>query len=145
MTRAVLDSNVLVSAFPDREGLPWRLIELWQAGTFELIVSEHILAGVLRAWDKEYFRPRIAAGPAADAILLLRTLAEVVVPGADVRGIADDDEDDLVLATAVAGQADYLATGDNGLLRLGTFRDIQIISPRDFLSFLEARQRVDPT
>ncbi|MBA2469732.1 MAG: hypothetical protein H0V37_10035, partial [Chloroflexia bacterium] len=52
------------------------------------------------------------------------SLADTVLPVGDVHGVAEDDEDDLVLATAVAAQADYLVTGDKYLPRIGEFRGI---------------------
>lgn len=66
----------------------------------------------------------------------LRTYGMVVKPAMDVRGVADDEDDDLVLATAVAGRADYLVTGDKGLLALRKFRGVAIITPRTFLDLL---------
>lgn len=54
-----------------------------------------------------------------------------------VRGVATDLEDDLVIATAVAGAAEYLVTGDNGLLAVESFQDVSIVSPREFLELLD--------
>jgi len=61
----------------------------------------------------------------------------------DVHGVATHPEDDLILATAVSGQTDYLVTGDAHLQRLGTYQGIVIVSPRQFLEVLEfgGRQR----
>jgi predicted nucleic acid-binding protein len=43
------------------------------------------------------------------------------------------DPDDLpVLGTSVAGQADYLVTGDQDLLTLRSFHGVAIVSPREF-------------
>lgn len=69
-------------------------------------------------------------------LALLRAEASIVVPDATVRGVADDEEDDLVLATAVAGQVPHLVTGDRGLLNLGSYQSITIHSPRAFLELL---------
>ena len=140
MTRAVLDVNVLVSGFPTGENAPGLLIEYWLAGRFGLVVSEHLLAGTQRAWTKVYFRRRYSASDLANAVDLLRSRSVLVTPTDDVQGVADDWEDDLVFATAVAGQADYLVTGDNGLLRLGTFRGTRIVTLREFLSLLESEE-----
>ena len=52
---------------------------------------------------------------------------------ANVSGVASHPEDDLVLATAISGAAEYLVTGDRQLLALGTFRDIRIVTARQFL------------
>jgi predicted nucleic acid-binding protein len=51
--------------------------------------------------------------------------------------VAEDEEDDLVLATAVAGDAAYLVTGDRMLRSLGRYRNVTILSPREFLTVLQ--------
>lgn len=44
-----------------------------------------------------------------------------------------DPSDDWVLATAVAGQAAVVVTGDDDLLSLGSFGSVEIITPRQVL------------
>jgi len=39
--------------------------------------------------------------------------------------------------TAVAVHADYLVTGDHGLLEVGAYGGVTIITARDFLTILE--------
>ena len=65
-----------------------------------------------------------------------------VKPAEGIHGVAPDDEDDLILATAVAADADFLVTGDKGLLALGEFRGIPIVSPREFLVRLDVADRI---
>jgi len=45
-----------------------------------------------------------------------------------------DPKDDKFLEVAVNGKADYLITGDRDLLVLHPFRNIQILTPADFLT-----------
>ena len=61
----------------------------------------------------------------------------------EVRGVATHPEDDLVLATAVSGQVDYLVTGDRQILRLGMYEGVTIISPAAFLDILHAQREED--
>jgi putative PIN family toxin of toxin-antitoxin system len=136
--RAVLDANVIVSGFAANSGTPAALIERWVIGEFVLVLSEHILDGAARAWGNPYYATRYTAGQAQETLSLLRRSAQLVIPEPSVHGVADDTEDDLVLGTAVAAEADYLVTGDKGLQRIGTYRGIPILSPRDFLSLLES-------
>ena len=143
MIRAVLDVNVLVSGFPASTGTVRFLIDRWQDDDYVLIVSDHVISGVIKAWRNPYFRSRFRVDDAGIAIALLRDVATAVEPVDDVHGIADDEEDDLVLATAVAGSADYLVTGDKGLLVLGSFRGVRIVTPRAFLDILEAPDTAD--
>ena len=70
------------------------------------------------------------------ALTLLRAEATLVVPASTVRGIGEDEEDDLVLATAIAGDAGFLVTGDKYLQALGRYQNVVILSPRQFLTSL---------
>ena len=47
--------------------------------------------------------------------------------------VCRDPDDDWVLATALAGQADAIVTGDADLLVLDVFQGIAILSPRQFI------------
>ncbi len=136
MIRAVLDVNVLASGSLKAPTPPGLLLDIWQAGSFRLIISAHILTNLRRALAKTYFQRRLTAAETIAFLTLLRQeaiLAPIIVP---VQGIAPDAEDDLVLATAVSGQADYLVTGDAAFQDLHSYRGIQIVSPRAFLGVL---------
>ena len=136
MIRATLDVNVLASGFPAEAGVPAQLIDRWTELAYELIISEHLLEGLIRTWRKPYFQRRYSPERVQETITLLRAAATVVVPVSTVQGIAEDEEDDLVLATAVAGDAGFLVTGDKHLQGLGTYQRIRILSPRQFLDLL---------
>jgi putative PIN family toxin of toxin-antitoxin system len=139
---AVRDANVIVSGFPSRRGAPAELIARWLDREFRVVVSEHILSGVVRAWSRPWFRERISHREIDRALLLLRTRAVVVNPASGVHGVARDDKDDLVLATAIAGKADFLVTGDRALREIGEFSRVTIRSPREFVAVLDlAAQR----
>jgi predicted nucleic acid-binding protein len=51
--------------------------------------------------------------------------------------VCRDKSDDVGLATALAGKADVIVTGDEDLLVLKKFRRIEILSPRLFLKLLD--------
>jgi predicted nucleic acid-binding protein len=56
----------------------------------------------------------------------------MVDPVEAVRGICRDPDDDAILGCALAGEADYFVTGDADLLALKSFKETQILSPRNF-------------
>jgi len=136
--RATLDVNVLASGFPTDAGTPAQLIDRWTELAYELVISEHILEGLSRTWQKPYYQRRYSPERVQESISLLRTAASMVAPVSTVRGIAEDEEDDLVLGTAVAGNARFLVTGDKYLQELGHYQCITILSPRQFLDLLDA-------
>lgn len=70
------------------------------------------------------------------AVELFRLNATVVPITVVVSGVATHPEDDLVLATAVSGQVDYLVTLDRQLLSLGEYQGVRIVSTREFLAAL---------
>jgi putative PIN family toxin of toxin-antitoxin system len=138
--RAVLDANTVVSGFPASGGTMGELIDRWQAGRFRLVVSQHILAELGRAWTKPYWRARFAQTQIDQALALMQQDAEVTPITATVAGVATHPEDDIVLATAVSARVDYLATGDKQLQALGRYQGVIILSPRDFLTLLEQQE-----
>lgn len=103
MIRATLDVNVLASGFPAGAGTPAALIDLWTDLAYTLVLSEHILDGLARTWQKPYSQRRYRLDQVEQTLALLRSEATLVVPVTTVRGVAADLEDDLVLATAIAG------------------------------------------
>jgi putative PIN family toxin of toxin-antitoxin system len=139
MARVVLDVNVLVSATIGRLGASRQLLESWRAARFTHCTSEHIIQHMRRRLALPRIR-RYALPDVTPAYLeaLLRTQAVVVpVLPADIVLVTGDPEDDAVLATARLTQADYLVTGDRGLLAVGTYEGIRILTPRAFAELLE--------
>lgn len=59
----------------------------------------------------------------------LEGVADIVVPVAGPT-VSRDPDDDIVLATAVAGRVDVIVTGDKDLLVLDTHRGVPIRTPR---------------
>lgn len=137
MIQACLDVNVLVSGFPAESGAPAELVERWLHREFELILSEHILTEAAEAWEQPYWAARYTADQVQNTLALLRERARVVLPATTVHGVGEDEEDDLVLATAIAGNVSFLVTGDRHLQRLGQYQTVAILSPRQFLEVLQ--------
>lgn len=100
---------------------------------FTVLSSDHVLDEVERALAKPFFARRLAPADRAAYTALLRREAVIVRPRTAVRGVASHPEDDLVLAAALDGEAHYLVTGDEGLRDLGTFRGVEIVTPRELL------------
>jgi putative PIN family toxin of toxin-antitoxin system len=68
----------------------------------------------------------------------LRLRVRIVEPMPLSSPVSRDADDDGVLATAVAAGAAMIVTGDEDLLVIGRHNDIDIISPREFLSRLSS-------
>lgn len=131
--RIVLDTHVIISAIA-AHGLCYDLVRL-RLLTHTLITSEMLL-GELGEKLRDKFKldsnklPLIAA---------LRERAEIVRPAPLSPPVCRDKDDDWVLATALAGRADIVITGDDDLLALKTHRGIRVLSPRAFLELIDRR------
>lgn len=127
--RIVLDTNVLVSALITKGTPPDRLYRAWDAGSFQLVTSSPQLNELGRVLAYEKLRPYITQDE-ADALLETIRAAAVVVEELPDIDLSPDPDDNAILATAVAGEADLLVTGDkSGLLRLKSVRGIPIVTP----------------
>ena len=140
MISAVLDANTIVSSTLNAHGIPRQIVLAAYARVFRLVTSSAIVAEVLRALSRPRVLRRYPLTPAdLQAVRDLLTREAVTTPlTVAVAGVATHPEDDLILATAVSAQADYLVTGDRQLQKLGSYQGVQIVSPREFLAILQS-------
>lgn len=130
--RIVLDTNLLVSGVISA-GLPRRLPDAAKVGVFELCTSETLLAELLDVLSRDTLATRLVQAGLTPAEIVddLRRLAVVVSPSAVPRVVPADPDDDHVLAAALEGNADLVASGDKrDLLSLGSYQGIQIVTAR---------------
>jgi putative PIN family toxin of toxin-antitoxin system len=132
--RVVLDTNVLIAAFIAR-GVCADLLE--HCVLHHAIISSSFILDELRRHLTGKFK--FADQDADEALNLLRSKFALVVPATLETPVCRDPDDDAIVATAVAGNADCMVTGDKDLLVLQRFGSIEIVSPSQFADF-EARQ-----
>lgn len=138
MLRAVLDTNVWVSASISLRGNPAKVVQALYADAFDLVISEKILLEIDRVfhcpkitkrhgWSEEEIRRVIAR---------LRRIAHVTPGKLTVNVIDRDEADTRFLDCAVEGHAEYIVSGDRDLLDLKTYEGIEIMDAREFLETL---------
>ena len=142
MIVAVLDTNTIVSGMLAPQGIPKRLLDSAWAGQFTLCASTIILNEVFTTLSRDRITRKYRLSETD--LQRLRDLLEhetISTPvTVEVHGVANHPEDDLVLATAVSAQADYLVTGDSQLQKLAAYQGVTIVSPREFLDVLVREQ-----
>ncbi len=128
--RLLLDTNIVVSGLLSPKGAPGRLVRAWLDGRYDLITSEEQLDELRRVLGYEHLKPLINPAQARDFVENVNALAIVAVdlPTLDV---SPDPDDNVILATAVAGDAEAVVSGDKGdVLSLGEVEGIPIITAR---------------
>jgi putative PIN family toxin of toxin-antitoxin system len=133
--RAVLDTNVLVSALISPGGPSAALLLELRAGAFELVVSPVLLAELREVLARPKFRTYATAAEVAGYVELIvheTTVHEDPPPAGEPLSADPDDEYLLDLARAAA--ADVLVSGDSHMLVL---RDVvPVMTPAEFLALL---------
>lgn len=114
------------------------IMERAYASEFIVVTSKELLIEVERTLTKSYFVERIPAVDIEAGVGWLRSRAQIVTITDPLVGVASHPEDDLVITAAVLAGCDYLVTGDTMLLRLGNYEGVPIVSPRTFLTLLDA-------
>jgi putative PIN family toxin of toxin-antitoxin system len=130
--RVVLDTNVLLSALLSPHGPPDAIYRAWRATRFELVTSVAQLDELRRASRYPKFKAvlqphRVGA--------MVNNMQRAVVLESLPNGVETDDPNDaFLLAMALAGEAEYLVTGDHraGLLQRGSVGRARIMTPVDF-------------
>lgn len=142
LVRAVLDTNVLVSATLSPSGPSSRIFALFRRGRFELVISPALLDEYLDVLLRP--RMRLLTGmtvrQAVQLVVNIRRRAHVVGGlYADIDMVPTDPKDNPVLAGALEGDAEYVVTQDKrDLLALkdhhvAGHRTIHIVTPASFL------------
>lgn len=138
MPRAVLDPNVLISAFITPQGASARLLVAAREGAFEIIVSPRLLEELGTVLRRPKFR-RYATVEEADAyVSYLRTIG---IPWDDpppsAQRLSEDPDDEYLIDLARDARVDALVSGDPHLLALRP--SIPVRGPREFLESLDPR------
>ncbi len=139
--RIVLDTNNLVSSLighPD--GPSARLMDALKEGRLKLVTSQVQLDELSNTLAKPRIAKRLTPEESATFIEALPLIAEVVVPVSGVD-VCRDPDDNLILATAIAGQAEVLVSGDDDLLTLQKVDGISILTARQALERLGKKEQ----
>jgi hypothetical protein len=130
--RVVLDTNVLLSALISPYGAPDAIYRAWRAAKFEVITSLVQLDELRRA--SRYPKFQSVLQPHQVGAMANNLQRAIVLDSLPSDLEADDPNDAFLLAMALAGNADYLVTGDRraGLLQRGSLGRTRIVTPSAF-------------
>lgn len=131
--RLVFDTNVLFAAQITRGTCATLYQEALMAAA--LLTSDHILDELE---EKLVSKARMESEEAARTRAEVAEDCRVVAIAPLTAPVCRDLDDDAILATALASQADLLVTGDKDLLVLGSYKGIPIVTPAECLARLRA-------
>ena len=130
--RVVLDSNVLVSALVGHS-LPRRLL-------FQLLKGHVILSSIQMLAELEEVLSRkkfeLTRNQVEEYLKLVINGTHLINVTVCPEVVLEDPDDDIILATASEGDADYIVTGDKHLLRLEKHQMTKIVTVKEMLELV---------
>ena len=139
LVKAVVDTNVWVSALLNPAGAPRQIAERFEADQFALICSNALIAELAEVLARPKFARKIQTDQTERFIALIQRKA-VLIQLQDVPAVSRDPKDDVFLACATVSDSDYLVSGDLDLLDLQTHRRTKIVRPAEFVSILQEQE-----
>jgi len=134
MKPAVIDTNVLVSALLFG-GVPGKLIPLWK----ERVVQPKASKETIEEYIRVLAYPKFQLSDEEISFLLHYEILphfEILRIKEGPTIVSKDPSDDKFIRCAQAGGR-IIISGDEHLLKLSPYREIQILSPSDFLAQYE--------
>jgi putative PIN family toxin of toxin-antitoxin system len=132
--KIVCDTNVLIAGLV-ADGLCRDIVKR-RLPALELFSSKPLLDELADKLEEKF-------GVQPEELPLLAAYREkisIVEPRRLPKPICRDPDDDVVLATALAAEADAILTGDEDLLVLKMFQGIRILSPRQFVEMQDTQK-----
>ena len=129
--RFVFDTNVIVSALLIKKSVA--RVSLDKArGLGDVLLSVDVIEELYDVLNRPAFDRYIDE---EDRIRFLNLLVKesILVDITEKIKECRDPKDDKFLELAVNGKADFIISGDDDLKVLNPFREIEIVSPRDFI------------
>jgi len=135
--RVVADTNTVVSGLL-WQGPPRQVLDAARGGLIHLFASAALLAELEDVLSREKLALRLERASVALPSLVwgYAALATVVKVEPIAPVIADDPEDDAVLACALGAHADAIVSGDRHLLRLQIYQGIPVLTAPELLARL---------
>jgi len=116
--------------------LPDQITQIAETGQIQIFSSEPLLTELANTLTTTKIQRRIdLIGITAESVYLATRRVVTVVPIEELTILQlRDPKDAIVLATAIAANADAIISGDQDLLVLVDFAGIPILSPKEFLN-----------
>ena len=134
--RVVLDTNILIGALITKGTPPDSLYRAWLRGEIELVTSTAQIRELADVLARERLQKFLDADEATAIVENIGTRA-VILDELPSVSHSPDPMDNLILATAIAGDADLIVSGDKKhMLALREVDDIPIVTARQALELL---------
>ena len=131
--KIVIDTNIFISSY-FWGGKPRKIFERVLNGYDELFITEDIINEIIEVMNRDKFT--VKSNDIKDYIQIIKKYSKKIVSENIIESIGRDADDDKILLCGIAGNVDYIITGDDDLLVLKEYKNIKIIKPKDYLEIV---------
>jgi len=135
--KVVFDTNIFISMLIWRNKELEPLYNLFQKNQITVCINPQIIQEITRVLNYPRFTiPLLKADLTSEEIIkTLTDCCSIFSSRAKTpKIIMEDPSDNIILACATASNADFIISGDKHLLKLKSFQDIPIVTPRQFIN-----------
>ncbi len=142
--KAVIDTNIWISAILNPFGFPSKLLQSFEEGLFQPAISEPMFLELAEVLNRPRIKDKygLTIDDIKELLVLIEEHSEPVLLSGDVN-ICRDSKDNMVIETAIKGCVDYLVTRDDDIKhdrRVSTFLhqySISVLSVAKFLAVIK--------
>ena len=141
--RATFDTNIFVRSFIRQENLANRLLSLWEAGRFVLVLSHTIIDEVQKVLSRSKMRRKYQYTlDQVTGLIDLLYQASIVQVNTSFE-LCRDTTDNKFVDCAISGRVQFLVSYDNDLVDDSELKQdlfefgVEIVEPPDFLDKIQ--------
>jgi len=128
----VIDTNAVISAPLSEEGNPAKIFELLLLEEISNFTSNEILEEITEVFSRDKIKKKLSKEKTDFIIKNFKKFSKLVEPSIKLNVVKDDLDDNRVLECAETANADYIVSGDEHLIKLRNYKNIRIVSPKEF-------------
>ncbi|RKY29748.1 MAG: putative toxin-antitoxin system toxin component, PIN family, partial [Candidatus Omnitrophota bacterium] len=123
-----------------KKGPPAQIIQAWRKHAYILITSKEIIREIKQVLQYPHITKKyhLQKEDIKSLIHLIEHEAVILPISPRLDVVKEDPEDNKILACALEAEADYIVSGNNHLLSMRQYKDIAIVTAREFLRAIDS-------
>lgn len=130
--KVVIDTNTVISAPLSENGNPAKIFELLLLEEINNSTSQEIIDEIIGVFNRDKIKKKLSVDKINFIIKNFKKFSKLVKPHIKLNVIKEDIDDNKILECAETANANYIVSGDSHILELKNYKNIKIVSPKEF-------------
>ena len=137
--KVVIDTNTVISAPLSENGNPAKIFELLLLEEISNFTSDNIISEIEEVFYRDKIKNKVSKEKIEFIMENFRKFSEITEPNVKLDIVKSDPDDNKFLECAETADADYIISGDKHLKELIKYKEIKIVSPKEFVEIYLTR------